>query len=57
MAFVKTGDEVKIESIFNDNGKEQFCTKCGKKLQLISINGEENDLVCECEVKKLEDLN
>jgi len=57
MAFVKTGDEIPILDCFDDNGKECFCIKCGKQLQFISIDSEENDLVCECEIEKPEELN
>ena len=57
MAFVKIGDDADILNYFDDNGKERYCPECGKKLKLFAIDGEENDLVCDCEIEIPEKLN
>ncbi|MFA5023473.1 MAG: hypothetical protein WC523_00750 [Patescibacteria group bacterium] len=57
MSFIKIGDEIPILDYFDDNGKECYCPECGKKLKAISITDEENELVCDCEIEKSEELN
>ncbi len=58
MAFKKFGDETPIIDFLDDNGRERFCSICGRKLTLIAVGEEENDFVCEkCNVKKEEITN
>lgn len=53
MSFIKVGDESPIIDYFDDNGKEQFCAKCGKKLVLIAIDNEDNKFVCkDCDISE-----
>jgi hypothetical protein len=57
MAFVKTGDSAPILDYFDDNGKVRYCSECGRKLKLIVIGDEENELMCECRIQEQEELN
>ena len=51
MGFIKIGDEQSIDDIFDDNGKEQFCPNCGKKLTVIAVDDSENKFVCaDCDI-------
>ena len=46
---VKTGDESKIESFFDEGlEKKQKCPKCGKILTILKI-GNSIEPVCDCE--------
>jgi len=48
MAIFKTGDLHPIESVYDSEGETQKCAKCGSKLVVIAIEGNDNKLVCEC---------
>jgi hypothetical protein len=51
MSFVKVGDEVKIEGMFDGSGKEKYCPDCGRKLKVIAVADEENELICDCKIE------
>jgi hypothetical protein len=56
MAFIKTGDAETILGHFDCDGELQVCPKCGNKLTIIAIDGENNQLICEdCDID--EDLS
>ena len=60
MSFVKTGDKTPILDTFDSDGKIRYCSDCGRKLKAILIAGEEeneNELICECQIAKPEELN
>ena len=51
MAFIKTGDEMPIQSIYKADGEQQTCDKCGKTLVIVAMDNEDNKLVCECDAE------
>ena len=57
MSFKKIGDEQPILDFMDSNANHIYCPECCKKLKLISIDDEENELVCDCEIEKPEELN
>ena len=51
MAFIKRGDDIPILEYFDDDGKQEICPKCGAKLIVVALNGENNKLVCQnCDI-------
>jgi hypothetical protein len=47
--FKKYGDDTPIVSYIDEDGEEEFCPKCGKKITTVAIDSENNTLVCDCD--------
>ena len=51
MSFIKTGDNMPIQSIYDDDGEKCVCPKCGKAMRTIFIDDTGNTLVCQgCDI-------
>jgi len=50
MAFIKTGDNVKVQGYYIDSSKPESCDQCGEPLTTIALD-DSNTLVCKsCDV-------
>ena len=47
MAIVKHGDNMPVLSYYDVDGEEKTCPKCGHKLVVVAVEGQNNKLVCE----------
>lgn len=47
--FKKYGDDTPVESYIDEDGEDIKCPKCGKKLTMVAIDSDDNNLVCDCE--------